>query len=398
MAAYEYTATDRNGNKISGIYDGIDSVAALRRDLAKMGDTLLKARRKKSGVSKHARITPDEIVTFTYKLAEMCSAGLPIIRCLETLEEQIPNRSFSFILSDIRQSVATGSSLRNAFGKHGNIFSNFFLGMLEAGESSGRLSETLQASATYLEKQADFRHKVKSAFAYPVIVGIMCFLVVAFLVIFVVPVFSKMYRQMHVPLPGPTQALITLSSTVRNGWWVIALIVIGMSLLLRLLWKKANLKSRWDSFKLSMPVLAKFYRLAVASGFIRTFAMLASAGVSLVKALEVAGIVVDNAKITEITGHLQKSIQKGNTVTNSLKKYDIFPPVIIQLAASGEESGTLSEMLNKGADFLDKDINRMLKALLVKIEPVMTIILGLIVGFILMSVYLPMFDYMSHIE
>jgi type IV pilus assembly protein PilC len=398
MAAYEYTATDQNGNKISGIYDGIDSVAALRRDLAKMGDTLLKARRKKTTVSKRARIKPDEIVTFTYKLAEMCSAGLPIIRCIETLEEQTPNRSFTRILSDIRQSVATGSSLRDAFGKHGSIFSNFFLGMLEAGESSGRLSETLQASAIYLEKQADFRHKVKSAFAYPIIVGIMCFLVVAFLVIFVVPVFSKMYRQMHVPLPGPTQALITLSNTVRSGWWAIPLIVIGTSLLLKLLWKKANLKTRWDSFKLSMPVLAKFYRLVVASGFIRTFAMLASAGVSLVKALEVAGAVVDNAKITEITGQLQKSIQKGNTVTDSLKNSGVFPMVIIQLAASGEESGTLSDMLNKGADFLDKDINRMLKALLVKIEPAMTIILGLIVGFILMSVYLPMFDYMSHIE
>ena len=398
MAAYEYTATDQNGNKISGIYEGIDSVAALRRDLAKMGDTLLKARRRKSAVLKCGRITSDEIVTFTYKLAEMCSAGLPVIRCLETLEEQTPNRSFTRILSDIRQSVATGSSLRDAFGKHSSIFSNFFLGMLEAGESSGRLSETLQASATYLEKQADFRHKVKSAFAYPIIVGIMCFVVVAFLVIFVVPVFSKMYRQMHVPLPGPTQALITLSTTVRNGWWVILLILIATSLLFRLLWKKANLKTRWDSFKLSMPVLAKFYRLAVASAFIRTFAMLASAGVSLVKALEVAGAVVDNAKITEITGQLQKSIQKGNTVTDSLKNYNVFPPIIIQLAASGEESGTLSDMLNKGADFLDKDINRILKALLVKIEPTMTIILGLIVGFILISVYIPMFDYMSHLK
>ena len=169
-------------------------------------------------------------------------------------------------------------------------------------------------------------------------------------------------------------------------------------LLLKLLWKKMHLKPRWDGFKLSMPVLAKFNRLVIASGFIRTFAMLASAGVSLVKALEVASVVVDNAKVTEITGRLQKSIQTGNTVADSLKQCDIFPPVIIQLAASGEETGTLSEMLNKGADFLDKDIDRMLKALLVKIEPALTVIMGLIVGFILISVYLPMFDYMSHLK
>ena len=398
MAAYEYTATDENGNQFSGVYDGIDSVSALRRDLAKVGDTLLTARRKKSDALKHARIAQDEIVTFTYKLAEMCSAGLLISRSLETLEEQTENRSFRGIISDIRQSIATGSSLRNAFGKHSNIFSNFFLGMLEAGESSGKIAETLQASAIYLEKRADFRHRVKSAFAYPIIVGIMCFVVIAFLVIFVIPVFSKMYRQMHVPLPGPTQALINLSNQVRDGWWVLLLIFIVTLLLLKLLWKKVHLKPRWDAFKLSMPVLAKFNRLVIASGFIRTFAMLASAGVSLVKAIEVASAVVDNAKITEITGRMKISIQKGNTVADSLIQCDIFPPVIIQLAASGEETGTLSDMLNKGADFLDKDIDRMLKALLVRIEPAMTVIMGLIVGFILISVYLPMFDYMSHLK
>jgi len=398
MAAYEYTATDENGNKFSGVYDEIDSVSALRRDLAKMGDTLLKARCRKSDALKHVRISQNEIVTFTYKLAEMSSAGLPIIRCLKTLEEQIENRLFRGLISDIRQSVSTGSSLTVAFGKHGDIFSNFFLGMLEAGEASGKLAETLQASAVYLEKRADFRHKVKSAFAYPVIVGAMCFIVIAFLVIFVIPVFSKMYRQMHVPLPGPTQALINLSTLLRDGWWALVPIFIVTLLLFKLFWKKAYLKPRLDAFKLSMPVLAKFNRLVIASGFIRTFAMLVSAGVSLVKAVEVASAVVDNAKVTEITERLKKSIQKGNTVADSLKKCDIFPPVIIQLVASGEETGTLSEMLNKGADFLDKDIDRILKTLLVRIEPALTVIMGAIVGFILISVYLPMFDYMSHLK
>jgi len=398
MAAYEYIATDENGNQFSGVYDEIDSVSALRRDLAKMGDTLLSSRRKKSDALKHVRISQNEIVTFTYKLAEMSSAGLPIIRCLRTLEEQTGNRAFRGLISDIRQSVATGTSLRDAFGKHGDIFSNFFLGMLEAGETSGKLAQTLQASAVYLEKRADFRHKVKSAFAYPVIVGIMCFIVITFLVVFVIPVFAKMYGQMHVPLPGPTQALINLSNSVRDGWWVLLPSWIVTFLMLKLLWKKAYLKTRWDAFKLSMPVLAKFNRLVIISGFIRTFAILVSAGVSLVKALDVASVVVDNAKVTEITGQLQKSIETGNTVADSLKKCDIFPPVIIQLAESGEETGTLSEMLNKGADFLDKDIDRILKALPVRIEPVLTVIMGLIVGFILISVYLPMFDYMSHLK
>ena len=398
MALYEYIAIDGNGNKFSGVYEDIDNVAALRKDLEKMGDTLLKAKRKKSKALKRVRIPQDEVVTFAYRLAGMCSAGLSISRCLETLAEQTENRSFRRVLSDVRQSIASGSALTDAFGKHKNVFSHFFLGMLEAGESGGRLAETLEVSAVYMEKQADFRRKVKSAFAYPIIVGVMCFLVVTTLVIFVVPVFSKLYRQMHVPLPGPTQALINLSTLVRDYWWMILLFLTAAVLLLKLFWKKAHLKDKWDAFKLNIPVLAKFNRMVVASGFIRTFAMLVSAGVSLVKALNIASIVVNNTKVAEISGQLAKSIQSGNTVADSLKSSDIFPPVIIQLAASGEEAGTLSEMLNKGADFLDKDIDRIIKALLVKIEPALTLIMGIIVGFILISVYLPMFDYMEHFK
>jgi len=398
MAGYEYIARDENGRRFSGVYDGGGSVALLREDLAKMGDTLLKARRRKSRAPRCARITQDQIVTFTYKLAGMCSAGLSIIRCLETLEQQSENLSLRRVISDVRQSVATGSTLKDAFAGHRDIFPDFFLGMVEAGETGGKLVETLEASAVYLEKRSDFRRKVKSAFAYPIIVGMTCLAVTAALVVFVVPVFSKMYRQMHVALPGPTQALINLSVMVGDYWWAILLILIAAALPVKLLWKNAGVKAGWDAFKLKMPILAKFNRMVVASSFIRTFAMLIAAGVSLVKALDVASAVVNNAKVTEITGRMQQSIQTGNSLASSLKSCDLFPPVIIQLAASGEEAGTLSEMLNKGADFLDKDIDRTLKALLVKIEPALTVTMGIIVGFILIGVYLPMFDYMSHLK
>jgi len=398
MAVYEYVAKDENGNKFSGVCGDIDNIAVLRSDLAKMGDTLLKAKRKKSNALKRARITQDEIVTFTFKLAGMCSAGLSLTGCLETLEEQTLNQSFKQVLSDIRRSISAGAMLKAAFEKHRDIFSDFFLGMLEAGQTGGKLSETLEASAVYLEKRADFRRKIRSAFAYPVIVGLMCFGVITALVIFVIPVFAKLYKKMHVPLPAPTQALIGLSILVRN-WWPIILVLCGTLVFLwRFFRKNPRLKVRWDLFKLNMPLLAKFNRMVIATQYIRTFAMMTSAGVPLVKALEIAKEVVNNTKISEITSHLQQSIQAGNTVAGSLKNYDVFPPIIVQLAASGEEAGTLSEMLNKGADFLDKDIDRMMKSLLVKLEPALTAIMGLVIGFILISVYLPMFDYMSHLE
>lgn len=399
MAVYEYIAKDQRGNEFSGTYSDIESIAVLREELAKMGDTLLTARHRKSRAGKRSiRIAQEEIVTFAYKFAGMCSAGLSITVCLETLEEQTENRSFKRVLSDVRQSVATGSTLKGAFEKHRRIFSDFFLGMLEAGESGGKLSETLKTSAVYLEKRDDFRRKLKSAFTYPVVVGVMCFVVVTSLVTLIVPVFSKLYRQMRVPLPGPTQALISLSDLVRDWWWALLLLIAGAVLLLRRFSKNPYFKARWDAFKLNMPVFAKLNRMVVASHFIRTFAMLVSAGVSLVRSLEIASKVVHNAKVSEVVGRMQQSIEAGKTVAGSLRNCDIFPPLIVQLAACGEESGTLSEMLNKAAELLEKDIDLTIKSLLVKIEPAMTVIIGIVVGSILISVYMPMFDYMSHIK
>ena len=398
MAVYEYTAKNENGEIISGVCENLASTALLRNDLAKMGNVLINAKRRKNFVPGHAKISQDEIVTFAFKLAGMCSAGLSITGCMDTLYDQTRNHSFKMILGDIRKSIAAGSTLKDAFGKYRNIFSDFFIGMLEAGETGGKLSQALQASASYLERRADFRRKLRSAFAYPVIVGIMCFLVVASLVIFVVPVFSKIYKRMHVPLPGPTQALIGISDMIRYWWWLILICIVVSIFTFKILKKKPAVKVKLDSLKLNMPLISKLNRMIVVSQFIRTFAMLTSAGVSLVKALEVANIVVSNSKVSEITAQLQKSISKGNTVADSLKQYDIFPPVIPQLAASGEEAGKLSDMLNKGVDFIDKDIDRIIKTMLVRVEPVLTTVMGIIIGFILISVYLPMFDYMTHLK
>ena len=398
MAVYEYTAVDKNGSEFCGIYNGVDSVGVLREDLAKMGDTLLKAKRTRAVGQKRIRVKQIEVVTFAYKLAGMCSAGLSIIRSLKTVEEQTQNQTFRYVLSDIRHSIETGSSLKDAFEKHRNIFSDFFVGMIEAGESGGNLSEVLEMSANYLEKQADLKRKVKSAFAYPIVIAVMCVLVVVSLVIFVIPVFSKLYQQMHTPLPWPTKALVDISTFVRDGWWAILLIIAAAVWLLKHFRKNPRLKAGCDAFKLKMPVFARLNCMVVVSRFIRTFAMLASAGVSFVKALDVAGVVANNSKLSNITGQLQQSIEAGNSVAGSLKNHNIFPPMIVQLAASGEDAGKLSEMLNKGVDFLDKDIDRTIHALLVKLEPAMTVIMGIIVGFILIGVYFPLFDYMSHLE
>ncbi len=397
MAVYEYTAKDETGNEFSGTYD-IDNVAVLREELAKMGYALVKARREKRPAGKRKRIKQPEVVAFAYKFAGMYSAGLSILRCLETLEEQAENQTFKYVIGDIRQNIESGSSLEKAFGKYRDVFSDFFLGMLEAGESGGKLATALELSAEYLEKQTYLKRKVKSAFAYPVVVSIICFVVVGTLLIFVVPVFSKLYKQLRVPLPGPTQVLVDLSSLITNGWWAILIAVVTAAVVLQRLSRNPRIRARWDAFKLNMPVFAKLNRMIVVSHFMRTFAMLTSVGVSLIKALDVASIVAHNHKVTEIAKELQETIEAGNPIAESLKDYDIFPPMITQLAASGEEVGMLPEMLNKGVDFLDKDIERTVNALLVKLEPALTLIMGAIVGFLLVGVYLPMYDYMGHFK
>jgi type IV pilus assembly protein PilC len=384
MAVYEYTAKDETGSRFSATYNDVENV-------------LVKAHRKKPE-RKRKRVKQEEVTAFAYEFAGMYSAGLSILRCLETLEEQIKNQDFKHIIADIRQSVETGSSLATAFGKYGNVFSDFFLGMIEAGETGGKLATTLEMSAACLEKQLILKRKVKSAFAYPLVVSTMCFVVIGFLLVFVIPVFSKLYKQMHVPLPGPTQALINLSTIVRDWWWAILIVVAAAAIVLRKLSGNLRIRARWDTFKLNMPVFAKLNRMLVVSHFTQTLAMLIAVGVPLVQALEVASLVAHNHKMAEIAKELQKAVETGNPVAKSLKEYDIFPPIITQLAASGEEVGMLPEMLNKGVDFLDRDIDRTINALLVKLEPALIIIMGAIVGLILISAYLPMFDYMSHLK
>lgn len=398
MAVYEYAAKDEAGNKFSGRSSDINNVAALREELDKMGYVLVKAYRAKSTPKKRQKIKRSQVVAFAYEFAGMYSAGLSILRCLQTLEEQTENRAFKEVIADIRSKVETGSSLKKAFEKYRDKFSDFFLGMIDAGESGGKLATALEMSAAYLEKQAELKRKVKSAFIYPIVVGIVCSVVVGFLLVFIVPMFSKLYKRLHVALPGPTQVLVDLSSLIRDWWWAILIVAAAAALLIRRLSKSAQIKTRWDVFKLKMPVFAKLNRMVVISHFTRTFAMLASVGVSLIEALDVASLVAHNHKLAEITKELQQSIQAGNPVGKSLKNYDIFPPMITQLAISGEEAGKLPEMLNKGADFLDKDIDREINALLVKLEPALTVIMGAIVGFILMAIYLPMLDYMRHLK
>jgi len=402
MAVYSYIAKDVQGNRFSGTYQDIETVSALRRDLAKVGYTLLKATKTKGQATEakpgRRRVRQKELVAFAYQFAGMYSAGLSVLQCLQTLEDQAESPDFKAILSDIRQRIETGSSLKKAFEPYAEIFSHFFVGMMEAGETGGQLAQSLEMSATYLEKRFELRQKIKTAFVYPMVVGVVCLFVVTSMLLFVVPMFSKLYARMHVELPGPTQFLIFLSGLLRGGWIIIAAVIVCLVFTIKRLLRRPVFRAWVDDFKLRMPVFGRLNRMVIVARFTRTLATLLSVGVPLIEALEVAQTVANNTRMTGIARDLQQSVRTGNPIARSMGGHSLFPPMVIQMTDSGEQAGILPEMLIKASDFLDRDIDRLIASLLVKLEPVLTLVMGVVIGLILLGVYLPMFDYMSHLK
>jgi len=349
-------------------------------------------------VRKNAKVKQSEVVAFAYEFAGMYSAGLSLTRCLQILADQSESGTLKTIIGDVRQNIETGTTLKDAFEKYRSVFSDFFLGMIEAGETGGKLGDTLQMAAEYLEGQAELKRKVKSAFAYPIVVGFMCLFIVSALVIFVIPVFQKLYGQLHIQLPMATLILIILSEAVRHYWWAIlsgiALIVFAS----KKLPSNPAVKARLDLIKLKIPIFGQLNRMVLVSRFIRTFTMMASAGVSIVESLELAKQVANNTEMDRVAKSIQESIVTGSSLAAPMGQFALFPPMIVQLAAAGEEAGILPEMLGKGVVFLDKNIDKAVKALLIKMEPILSIIMGAVVGGILLGVYLPMFDYMGQVK
>ncbi len=398
MPAFTYTAKDHQGHKFTGTIDNAVSANDVRDELQKMGYSLLKVQKKKTRTGSSKRVAQNEVVEFTYKFAGMYSAGLGVMHCLEVLEEQAGNVALKDILTDVREKVSTGASLRKAFDAHRHVFSNYFLGMIEAGESSGELGNVLNMTAEYLENKMQIHQKVKHAFTYPIVVVSVCSVVITALMMFVVPMFSKIYTRMHVPLPGPTQFLVYVSELVQNWWYlIIGVVVFAVFGIKRWLKNPAN-KIRADKIKLQLPIFGKLNRLVVVSRFNRTFATLISVGVPVVEALDVAKQVAANQHMVEITETLKEKIEAGTAVARAFEVHDIFPSIIVHMADTGEQAGRLPEMLIKGSEFVDKDIDRIISSLLVKLEPILTVSMGSLIGVILLAVYLPMIDYMNHLN
>ncbi len=329
---------------------------------------------------------------FTHQFAAMIDAGLPLTKSLSVILNEVENIKLKQVLARIIYDIKSGVSLSDAFAKHPKIFSYFFINMIKSGEAAGILPSVLKRLAQHLDKEQELRQKVSSAFAYPVVVSFVAAAVVFFLLIFIIPVFKNVYKSLRISLPLPTLFLINMSSFMVKYWWILLLLLVASFFIFKKISKRKKVIFFIDHFKLFMPVFGKINRKIATARFTRTLASMIAGGVPLIVSLDVSKEAVNNRVALAVIRALKNNVSKGGRLSEILEKQNIFPPLAVQMISTGEESGTLDKMLNKTADFLDEEIDVNLRRLVIKLEPSLTFFLAALVGYIAISIYLPMFD------
>lgn len=343
-------------------------------------------------------ITKMDIIVFARQLSTMLGTGLPITRSLAAMSEQADNDKLKAMIDDLRVKIEGGSKLSEAMERHRDAFSTFVVSMVRTGETGGMMDEMFRRIALYLEKEEDLRRKVASAVAYPAIVAVATVAVVLFLIVFVVPAFQQVYSDLGAELPLPTRMLIRTSVTVRQNWP--GMLVFFGALFAGYLISRRLEKGRYliDKFKISAPIVGNFNRKISVSRFVRSLGALIASGITITRALDIADTIPGNRVVARYIDNIRAAVNRGENISVAMRYGKIFPPIVIQMVAAGEESGALDNMLEKSADFLDQDIDTAVKKITIKIEPMLTAILAVVVGFIALAIYLPMFDIVRHIR
>ena len=331
-------------------------------------------------------------------MATMISSGLTLLRALSILSAQTDNKKLAGILQQVTVDVENGGSLSDAFARHPVDFPPLMINMLRAGETGGFLEGALESLAINYEKEAKLRSSIKSAMAYPVMVLVMSFVAVILMLLFIVPVFRDMFEGLGSELPAPTMALVTIS---ENMWWITPLLAI--LLIVGAVWWKANkntdaVRRVVDPLKLKAPVFGQLVRKIAIARFTRNFANMISGGVPILTALNVVGETSGNWVIAQATKRIAESVRTGQSITKPLADEPVFPPMVVQMMAVGEDSGSLDTMLIKIADFYDDEVERMTEALTSLIEPLLIAFLGVVVGGMIIALYLPIFNIASAVK
>jgi type IV pilus assembly protein PilC len=336
-------------------------------------------------------VSTKDLAIFTRQFATMISAGLPLVQCLDILAKQASKPSFGKIISETTREVEAGSTLSDALGKHKDVFDDLFRNMVAAGEAGGVLDEILMRLATYIEKADALKRKVQSALVYPAVVLTVAMGATAFMLIFIIPTFAKMFMDFGGELPLPTKIVLVLSDILVHWWWVALLAMVAGALAFQRFYATENGQRVVDGFMIRMPILGDVLLKGSVARFTRTLGTLIASGVPILGGLEITARTAGNKVIAEAIMSARASIREGETVAAPLKASNVFPPMVTQMIAVGEQTGALDEMLTKIAVFYEQEVDTAVDTLTSIIEPVMIVIMGGIVGGMVVAMYLPMF-------
>jgi type IV pilus assembly protein PilC len=402
MPYFNYTIRDANGQTRSGKVEA-PNAEELRKRLQAEGLQVIeitedrKAPRVPAGG--YGRVKLSDLAIFARQFSTMLDAGVSLIRCLDVLQAQTNNARLRKILMDLSARVESGESLSRSMARHPKAFSQLIIGLIRAGEVGGVLEESLQRIAGFLEKDVELRRKIRSALTYPVIVLLAAVGIVIFLVSWLVPQFASLFKELGIKeLPAPTQFLVDLSALFTERWYVVIIAVVAILIAYKLFVSTRVGRRVADRVKLRVPVFGPLHHKIVMARFSRTMGTLLASGVPILQAMETVAGVVGNSVVSDAVIESRARIREGEKIADPLQRSKMFPPMVVHMVSVGEESGSLDHMLNKIADFYENEVEMTIASLTAAIEPVMIVLLGIIVGFIVISMFLPMIEVISNLS
>ena len=386
---FEWEGKDRKGKQVRGEIRAV-SENVVQASLRRQGvlPTKIKKRSTRSGKA----IKPKDIAIFTRQFATMMKAGVPLLQTFDIVGRGNPNPSVTKLLSDIRAEVETGTALSSAFRKYPKYFNTLYCNLIEAGETAGILEALLDRLATYMEKTEAIKSKIKSALMYPIAVVVVAFVVVTIIMIFVIPAFKSVFSSFGADLPAPTLFVMAMSEYFVKYWWLIFGVIGGGIYFFMQAWQRnEKMQMVMDRLLLKVPVFGTLVEKSCVARWTRTLSTMFAAGVPLVEALDSVGGAAGNSVYLNATTSIQREVSTGTSLTNAMTNANVFPSMVLQMCAIGEESGTIDHMLGKAADFYEAEVDDMVAGLSSLLEPIIIVFLGTLIGGIVVAMYLPIF-------
>jgi type IV pilus assembly protein PilC len=404
MNTYTFKAVDAVGAPARGELEA-DSRQSVTDQLRERGLIVLDINEQKTSITsqdlfdRFRKVKPHELTVMTRQLATMVASGMSILRSFHVLEDQTENEKLKEILAEVRQDIEAGISMSDSLEKHPKIFNDLYVAMTRTGESAGMLEESLERIADQMEKQDSLRRQVRAAMAYPMMIGIFALVVLLALVAFLIPVFEEVFADFQGELPFVTKISVGMSKAVRGQWYLLIGGTVGLVVAIKK-WKRTPWgRWQWDKIRLKIPAKIGdvIHKIALAR-WSRTFSGLIHAGVPLLQAIDITAKTAGNSQMEKAMDEVKVSVQRGGTIAEPLRKSNMFPTMVAHMVGVGEETGNLDGMLSKVADFYEDEVAAVIKALTSILEPVMIILVGCIVGFIVVSMYLPLFQLYDNIR